>query len=469
MFLWDGQRLQEKTAELGLRSARIRMVYVDRQQRLWIATAEGMYRLSDAGVEDFSEDPLLSSTYIAFIGQLQDDRMVVGTMQSGIAVEGDTGWHWLSASQLPAPAAFFIGQRQQQLYVPNFNGVYQLDLASLEPGSPVITRVLIDDFGAESAVDGVRCCNGAGNSKGVLRGNRLYLPSLNGLVSLDLDAETTFARSPEPLIEGLEAAAMTGSARLRRSWRPASAMYASSTRRPGFIATVRSGFATACRGTTAAGPRSSSGERRFIPTCPLAAYRFEVQARLAESPQWSDAAAFGIDVAAYWYERWWFQLLVGLMLVALLFLGYRLRLYALERARKTLSRRVAERTRELHRANAQLAAANEQLQQASLTDALTGLHNRRYLNVVMPKLLARSDREQRGFYVVLLDLDNFKQLNDQLGHAVGDEVLVAVARLLTQQLRSSDHLVRWGGEEFLIVLATSADVQDFMQRLLAGV
>ena len=200
LFLWDGQRLQEKTAELGLRSARIRMVYVDRQQRLWIATAEGMYRLSDAGVEDFSEDPLLSSTYIAFIGQLQDDRMVVGTMQSGIAVEGDAGWHWLSAGQLPAPAAFFIGQRQQQLYVPNFNGVYQLDLASLEPGSPVIARVLIDDFGAESAVDGVRCCNGAGNSKGVLRDNRLYLPSLNGLVSLDLDAETTFARSPKPLI-----------------------------------------------------------------------------------------------------------------------------------------------------------------------------------------------------------------------------------------------------------------------------
>ena len=61
---------------------------------------------------------------------------------------------------------------------------------------------------------------------------------------------------------------------------------------------------------------------------------------------------------------------------------------------------------------------------------------RHYLNVVMLKLLARSDREQRGVYVAPLDLDTFEQLNDQLGHAVGDEVLVAVARLLTRQLRS---------------------------------
>lgn len=465
LFLWDGQRLEEKTAELGLQSAGVRMVYVDRQQRLWVATVEGMYRLSDAGVEDFSEDPLLSSTYIAFIGQLQDDRMVVGTMQSGIAVEGEESWHWLNPSQLPATSAFFVGQRQQQLYVSNFNGLYQVDLASFEPDSPLVTRVLIDDFGAESDVDGVRCCNGAGNGKGLLRGNRLYLPSLNGLVSLDLDAQTALARSPEPLIEGLDGGNdwfSQSPVRLAIGQRDVRFQYTA----PWFYRNSALRFRYRLQGYDQGWTEVIERREAFYTNLPAGAYRFELQTRLADVAQWSDADSFAVDIAAYWYERWWFQLLIGLMLIGLIFLGYRLRLHALERARQTLSRKVAEQTSELHRANAQLATANEQLQQASLTDALTGLHNRRYLNVVLPNLLARSDRGQRGFYVVLLDLDNFKQLNDQLGHAVGDEVLMAVAKLLSQQIRSSDHLVRWGGEEFLILLESSKDVHKFMQRLL---
>jgi len=143
-------------------------------------------------------------------------------------------------------------------------------------------------------------------------------------------------------------------------------------------------------------------------------------------------------------------------------LMYMFRLRQLEKSQQQLSRLVAERTQALH-------DANLQLQQASLTDALTGLHNRRYLDQYTDNLLARAQRHGQDVYCVLLDVDNFKQINDQLGHQVGDELLVALATLLRKQVRSADHLIRWGGEEFMILLDFATSIDEFMRRLMAAV
>jgi diguanylate cyclase (GGDEF)-like protein len=85
-------------------------------------------------------------------------------------------------------------------------------------------------------------------------------------------------------------------------------------------------------------------------------------------------------------------------------------------------------------------------------DPLTGLGNRRDLALRLPTLLAEAQRTQHPLALVMLDLDHFKQVNDRFGHGVGDQVLVAVARLLTDSLRASDLVARTGGEEFLAVL-----------------
>jgi diguanylate cyclase (GGDEF)-like protein len=101
---------------------------------------------------------------------------------------------------------------------------------------------------------------------------------------------------------------------------------------------------------------------------------------------------------------------------------------------------------------------NRELTEASLTDALTGLRNRRYLKFHLeqaaPPSDAAVDRRQAApghFVLCLFDLDHFKQINDRFGHEIGDAVLVEVARRLRATLRSSDGLLRWGGEEFLVV------------------
>ncbi|MGC8871271.1 MAG: sensor domain-containing diguanylate cyclase [Caldimicrobium sp.] len=92
------------------------------------------------------------------------------------------------------------------------------------------------------------------------------------------------------------------------------------------------------------------------------------------------------------------------------------------------------------------------LYEAAITDYLTGLYNRRYLELFLKREKAISDRYNLPFSIILLDLDNFKLINDIYGHEIGDKVLVEVAKLLKDNLRSTDIIGRWGGEEFLIIL-----------------
>jgi diguanylate cyclase (GGDEF)-like protein len=85
-------------------------------------------------------------------------------------------------------------------------------------------------------------------------------------------------------------------------------------------------------------------------------------------------------------------------------------------------------------------------------DALTGLGNRRALEEILSAEISRAQRFEHELAVVLLDLDRFKQINDSFGHAAGDMMLRSVSRLLTSLARQGDTVVRWGGEEFVVVL-----------------
>lgn len=95
----------------------------------------------------------------------------------------------------------------------------------------------------------------------------------------------------------------------------------------------------------------------------------------------------------------------------------------------------------------------EQLREQSLSDPLTGLFNRRYMFQQMGRLMALWERGGQSFAVILIDVDHFKSFNDRFGHDVGDEVLVAIAQVLQNEVRKSDIACRMGGEEFVILMA----------------
>lgn len=105
--------------------------------------------------------------------------------------------------------------------------------------------------------------------------------------------------------------------------------------------------------------------------------------------------------------------------------------------------------------------------QAAVTDELTGLFNRRYATMHTKKLVEQAHRKGRQIAVMLADLDHFKSVNDQYGHAVGDTVLVGATRRIRENLRGVDLVARMGGEEFLIVLPeTSVErAEDTAARL----
>ncbi len=99
-----------------------------------------------------------------------------------------------------------------------------------------------------------------------------------------------------------------------------------------------------------------------------------------------------------------------------------------------------------------LKRANLKLLELATTDVLTGLANRRHVSYQLEILLANVRRGNLELCVLLIDIDNFKRLNDSLGHQAGDKALRHIAGTLAASLREGDLLARWGGEEFLAVL-----------------
>lgn len=109
-------------------------------------------------------------------------------------------------------------------------------------------------------------------------------------------------------------------------------------------------------------------------------------------------------------------------------------------------------TAELRRTNRELASANEEVKRLAITDSLTGCYNRRFFDQIERHEIQRRRRYGSPLSVVFVDVNRFKQLNDTLGHDTGDAVLRAIGAMLRRQIRSSDYVIRWGGDEFMLLL-----------------
>ena len=122
-------------------------------------------------------------------------------------------------------------------------------------------------------------------------------------------------------------------------------------------------------------------------------------------------------------------------------------------------------TRELREANQRLDAARADLRDLALTDALTGAYNRRYFDEIIGRELERHKRANEPLTVAFIDVNRFKSVNDGHGHAAGDMLLRDVSEFFARKLRETDYIFRWGGDEFLVLMACS--VADAERRLAA--
>ncbi len=112
----------------------------------------------------------------------------------------------------------------------------------------------------------------------------------------------------------------------------------------------------------------------------------------------------------------------------------------------------------------------KKLRDQAMRDPLTGIYNRRYFNQVIEQEIGRSKRYDHPIGFLMIDIDRFKYINDTYGHQTGDRVLQAVANLLVEQVRDTDFVVRYGGDEFLVVLIeTNGETETIMERIRAAV
>lgn len=182
----------------------------------------------------------------------------------------------------------------------------------------------------------------------------------------------------------------------------------------------------------------------------------------------------------------WFDLLIGLLLIAI---AVRLAVSVtrpirhlsnaaeqvsagdidvrIEEARgshevKQLTRAFNQMTHHLKLQRRELEQRNEELQKLSVTDGLTGIFNHRYFKDQLPHEVGRIERTDQRLALIMLDIDDFKPINDTWGHAVGDRILCAVAEAISAELRATDLFARYGGEEFAVL-----NVQDDLDGAVA--
>ncbi len=447
----------------GLRDARIRVLHETRAGRLLVGSHSGLFEFDDGRLLPVGADNgLRQDLDITAIHELPDGRLLVGALSEEIFLFDGKAWHGFDKSSgMPVNSPFFMSEDAAGfLWVAGIRGVHRVPLADMADfAAGRIERVrgemLLNERGDRRGGQKGYCCNGAGNAKGFAHDGELWLPTRDGVVALRTDGIVKNATAPRTVIERI---------RVGELWRPADP--SADWRLPpeqrdlGFEFTVLS----------LQDPKSVQLRYRLVgydkdwqqlddPTrrsvnytnLPPGAYVFEAQGS-NNAETWSPATAqVGFSIQPWFHETplfWW--LLAGL-LGSIGWAAYRRQLRKHLRQREALEQLVSQRTEALE-------VANHRLEEASQTDPLTGLRNRRYLATQIPADIAYYDREtvRRGapdevMVFALIDIDHFKAINDNHGHQAGDRVLQQMAQVLTQMVRTGDYIARWGGEEFLVV------------------
>ena len=458
LFRYDSFSREIKSID-KLAEQSIRTIFRDSQNTLWIGTEAGLFTL-DADTWQLVKLPAAGTVFVSGIVELATGEIIVASYGEGLFFrDNEHQWTLLGLNEgLPFENLFSLTASDSQLWVTSGSGVFTLSTTELAQGNGVASVVLRDD-NTFPGRDRLRCCNGAGNNRSAIFDGRIFLPTLDGVLSVPIDRQES-ANSPV-IVNGV----MVDDHRLDVTMAESQVTLSQERR------SIQFAFTTPLFGNE----NVPSYRYRLVPSNPEWSYpadrqiayftnlppgesTFEVEARAA-GDTWRSSVPIKITVKPTFWEMAAVRWLSLLLLAAAIWVIIRLRTRQLQLRAEQLEAIVAARTSDYERVNEQLVRTNKKLQGAAVTDALTGLHNRRFLQEQLPAILASTNRLYRGQRntslvcgVMMLDLDHFKAINDTLGHDKGDEVLKVTAEVLQRTARANEHIVRWGGEEFFLVI-----------------
>ncbi|MDQ3039779.1 MAG: diguanylate cyclase, partial [Pseudomonadota bacterium] len=463
LFRHDGETLKLYGTAQGLADPRVRVVHQTRDGRLLVGTHVGLYELAGETLRPLGIGKgLRPDLDVTAIHELADGALVIGALSEEMfLLDGDRWARFANEQGVPVNSPFFItNDGRGMLWVAGIRGVYRVPIADLRAYArgqrkQVRGEMLLNERGDRRSGQKGYCCNGAGMAKGFIEQQRLWLPTRNGVVVLDTQG---IVRNPVPPTLMIERV------RSGDEWQNANAVAGttlpSGQRDLGFEFTALSfqepgsiGLRYRLRGYDPDWRELEDVTRRSVnyTNLPPGPYTFEVQGSNNADVWQRTPARMSFEVRPYFHETSLFRVLLALLLATALFGVYRFQQHRHQRQREALETLVQQRT-------AALEVANQRLEDASQTDPLTGLRNRRYLANQIPADIAFYGRDLghpgadgQVLVFALIDIDHFKIINDTHGHKVGDQVLQQFAQVLGRLVRTGDYIVRWGGEEFLLL------------------
>jgi len=207
--------------------------------------------------------------------------------------------------------------------------------------------------------------------------------------------------------------------------------------------------------------QSDSNRVAAFTTLPPGDYKLEIQGSNRHGQWNSDSHLMYVHVLPFWYQTQWAKIATLVFIGLLIWLSVKVRTARLQKRQDYLEEEVRKRTLSLQKATDELATM-------SMTDPLTGMKNRRYLDQamqyettsVLERYQVQTDKATRidssDLVFILIDIDHFKRVNDKYGHQSGDAVLIEITNRIRLIARETDHLIRWGGEEFLLIVRESS-------------
>ncbi|WP_159120122.1 diguanylate cyclase [Alteromonas marina] len=468
LFSFDGMDVSSIPT---FESQSVRSILKTKNEVLWVGTEAGLFK-KENGV--WAEVDVLNSgnIFVSSLLEYGDGQLLVATYGKGLFLLDNNSWQAFNVKNgLPFQDLFAIQIRDNKLWLSGASGIASIPLSEL--GNKQLTSdVILRDDGTFSARSDLRCCNGAGNHRTIVFKDKLYLPTLEGVLSVG----DTIApmHNGQTTITGVYVEGV----RLNQKYEKLNLGRKQNAEVDFSVATFSSETIPEYRYRLDSSDWVYAGHREeaFLAKLPAGETRFEVSSKI-NGAGWSTPDSVIFYVEPHWWESSLAKALGLLATVAMLYALYLHRIARFRRRNELLEARVKERTLAFERVNSELKIKNKALEEAALTDPLTGLYNRRAVNSFLPNLLsivneraeqhAHTNENSETCAIFLIDLDNFKQLNDTFGHDKGDAVLYNVSKALQLVCRSSDKLVRWGGEEFLLVVPSinKGDISKFNKRL----
>ncbi len=429
----------------GVPAAKVRTILPQSPDDVLIGTDAGIFRVQGERITRVPGTEALDSTFVPRMAWLRPGLLGITTMDRGLGLLRDGHLLLLgSDTGIPSANGWALDMIGSYLYVTSIDGAYRIALSDLpDPAAkpPFRLRAQVVVEGSQRSGGGRRygCCNGGGDARTLREGTLLWIASSAGAVRLNTAALPPPAAPPAARIERVHSGDRIypgdRTVDLDGEHRDLEIQFTGLS----LVESERLEFRYWLQGYDANWSDASTRRVAYYTHLPPGDYRFRVQARPPFGAWGIEIAPLAIRVIPYWYERGVVRIGVALFALLLLVIFVQRHNAGLRHRARELQRAVDERT-------VALRDANTQLEQLTRTDSLTGLANRRALDTHAPG----AERDWIGA-VLLIDLDHFKRVNDEHGHERGDQVLIALSEILRSNTRGEDRVLRWGGEEFLIV------------------